>query len=196
MKVLVESAKKGPQVVSRSLITISVYVDRVNKISERLKDLLADIISSMKSQISFLTPMIAGIVVGVTSMMINIINFLGVALADFESGGAGLGDGSSGSAGLGSILDIINIKDIIPGYQFQIVVGLFVVEVAIILTVLSNGIENGIDKVERRNKIAKNLFISVSLYFVITLVAILMFSILACGVADVGAAAGGIGSAC
>jgi len=94
------------------------------------------------------------------------------------------------------VLDIINIKDIIPGYQFQIVVGIFVVEVAIILSILSNGIENGIDKVEQRNKVAKNLFISASLYFIITFVAILMFSILACGVADVGAAAGGLGTAC
>ncbi len=196
MKVLIESAKKGPQVVSKSLVTISEYVNRVNNISERLKDLLADIVSSMKSQTSFLTPMIAGIVVGVTSMMINIINFLGVALSDFQGEGVGLGSADAGLGSLASILDIINIKDIIPGYQFQIVVGIFVLEVAIILSILSNGIENGIDKVEQRNKIAKNLFLAVSLYFVITLVSILMFSILACGVADVGAVAGGLGSAC
>jgi len=130
MKVLIESSRKGPQVVSRSLITISDYVDRVNKIAERLKDLLADIVSSMKSQTSFLTPMIAGIVVGVTSMMINIINFLGVALLDFEGGSAAGAAGGVGS--LASIVDIINIKDIIPGYQFQIVVGIFVVEVEIL----------------------------------------------------------------
>ncbi len=197
MKVLVESAKKGPQVVSKSLITISGYVNNVHTISERLKDLLADIISSMKSQTSFLTPMIAGIVVGVTSMMINIINFLGTALADFGSGeSVGLASGSAGLSSLTGILDVVNIKDIIPGYQFQIVVGLFVVEMAIILSILSSGIDNGIDRVEQRYTIAKSLFVSTSLYFVITFVAILIFSILACGVADVGAAAGGVGSVC
>lgn len=129
-------------------------------------------------------------------MMINIINFLGAALADFEGGGQGLDTTAAGVGSLANILDVINIKDIIPGYQFQIVVGIFVVEVAIILSILSNGIENGIDKVEQRNKIAKNLFISTTLYFVITFVAILVFSLLACGVADVGAAAGGLGAVC
>lgn len=49
---------------------------------------------------------------------------------------------------------------------------------------------------EQRYAIGKNLLISVSLYFVITFIAILIFSILACGVANVGAVAGGLGGAC
>ena len=90
--------------------------------------------------------------------------------------------------GLAAVLDVLNIKDIIPGYQFQIVVGIFVVEVGIILTVLSSGIENGLDDVISRNRIAKNLFLSVGLYFLVSLVSILVFSILASGVANVGVA--------
>jgi len=189
MKVLIQSAKKGPLVVSQSLITISEYVKRVNNISERLKDLLAEVISSMKSQISFLTPMIAGIVVGVTSMMINILNLLQEALG-FSEESVGL-DTAIGVGGFGGVLEVLNIRDLIPGYQFQIVVGLFVVEIAIILTLLSSGIENGIDKVTERNKIAKNLFISTGLYFLISLVSILVFSILASGVARLGVEVGG-----
>jgi len=186
MKVLVESAKKGPQVVAKSLITISDYANKVKAIGERLTDLLADILSSMKSQITFLTPMIAGIVVGVTSMMIGIINNLSNLVGNLDSGNGDLG----GLGGLQGALSILNITDIIPGYQFQIVVGLFVVEVVIILTILSNGIENGIDKVGLRNKMAKNLFTAVGLYFVVALVSVLVFSVLANGVADVASASG------
>jgi len=76
MKVLVEASRKGPQVVSRSMLTVSEYVKRVHQVNERLKDLLSDILSSMKSQISFLTPLIAAIVVSVSSMITAVINTL------------------------------------------------------------------------------------------------------------------------
>ena len=36
MKVLVESARKGPQVVSKALLSIADYLDRIYKVSERL----------------------------------------------------------------------------------------------------------------------------------------------------------------
>ncbi len=187
MKVLVESARKGPQVVAKSLLTISDYVNRVRSITERLKDLLADILSSMKGQITFLTPMIAGIVVGVTSMMISIINSLTQILGEFSTG---QGTDVAGFGGLQNILNILNIKDIIPGYQFQIVVGLFVVEVVIILSILSNGIENGIDKVTQRYVMSRNLFIATGLYFLISLVSIIIFSVLAGSVVTVARASG------
>ncbi|MFH1592870.1 MAG: hypothetical protein ABIB47_05895 [Candidatus Woesearchaeota archaeon] len=182
MKVLVESAKKGPQIVAKSLITISDYVNRVRSITERLKDLLADILSSMKGQITFLTPMIAGIVVGVTSMMISIINNLTLILSEM---GDQEGAAAAGFGGFENITKILTITDIIPGYQFQIVVGLFVVEVVIILSILSSGIENGIDRVTHRYVIGRNLFIAVGLYFLIALISIVIFSVLAGGVVQV-----------
>ena len=52
MKVLVESSRKGPMVVSRALLSIADYLDKIYKVSERLKDLLSEITSSMKSQVS------------------------------------------------------------------------------------------------------------------------------------------------
>ena len=134
--------------------------------------------------------MIAGIVVGVTSLMINIINGLTEALSQT---GSGLGVEEAAGAGLGGlsgILNILNIRDIIPGYQFQIVIGLFVLEVAMILTILSSGIENGLDKLLEKNKMAKNLLISTGLYFIISLVSIVIFSFLARGVVSVSGSIG------
>ncbi|MCD4666567.1 hypothetical protein K8R47_02040, partial [archaeon] len=40
MEVLIESSKKGPKIVSKSLISISTYLDRIHQVNERLKDLL------------------------------------------------------------------------------------------------------------------------------------------------------------
>tara|TARA_Y100000310_G_scaffold345485_1_gene465537 strand:- start:6328 stop:7638 length:1311 start_codon:yes stop_codon:yes gene_type:complete len=173
MRVLVESARKGPQVVSKSLITISKYIDRIKQVNERLRDLLADVLSSMTSQINFLTPLIAGIVVGVGSMVTTIVNKLSTAFATLggEEGGA-LG-------GLGGLASILDIKDVIPGYFFQLVVGIYVLQITIILTVLSTSIERGVDKTTSQNRISKNVLRGVGLYFVVAVIGVIIFNFLA-----------------
>ncbi len=173
MKILVESAKKSPQVVAKSLITFSEYVNRIRSVNERLKDLLSDIISSMQSQINFLTPIIAGIVIGVASMVVTIINKLGEQFSNLST------DNIEGMGGLGGLVNIMRIQDVIPTYQFQLVVGLYVVEITIILTILANSIERGIDKLNLEYNLGKNLIRSVSMYFIISLLGILAFNALA-----------------
>src|SRR3989344_6127275 len=77
MKVMLEAGRKGGNIVAQSLISISNYFRQVHLVVERLKDLLADVISSMKGQISFLTPIIGGVVVGIGTMITTIIGLLG-----------------------------------------------------------------------------------------------------------------------
>ncbi|HEY9701399.1 MAG TPA: hypothetical protein V6C58_03080, partial [Allocoleopsis sp.] len=97
MKVLVESSKKGPLVASQALINVSEYIKQIHRVDERLKDLMADTISSLQSQISFLTPAISGIVIGITSMITGIIGNLSDNMArlgqGLESSGASIGGG-------------------------------------------------------------------------------------------------------
>jgi len=176
MKVLIESSKKGPEVVSKSLISISVYADRIHKVGERLKDLLADITSSMQAQSSFLAPMIAGIVIGVSSMVVSIINKLG---EQFKQ--ATLSD-TEGVGNLGGLIQILKIEDVIPSFHFQLVVGIYILQIVIILTILRNAIENNDDKIIRKFEIGKNLFFSIILYSIVSLIGIFIFNILANGI--------------
>ncbi|HLD12330.1 MAG TPA: hypothetical protein VJB87_01920 [Candidatus Nanoarchaeia archaeon] len=174
MKVLVEGSKKGSSIAAKSMITISIYVEKIRKVNERLNDLLSDVISSMRSQISFLTPVIAGIVVGVSSMVVTLINRLGEQFNTLEDAG--------GFSGVGAIANIINIKDVIPGFQFQIVVGIYVLEITIILIYLANTIERGIDPVWTKADIGKSLSKAMGLYFVISLIGIILFNMLSSAV--------------
>ncbi len=187
MEVLLESAKKGPKVASQSLLSISRYIERIQQVNERLNDLLSEVISSMKSQISFLTPAIAGIVVGIASMIVNIIVQLGTRITSFQLEG-------EASAGVGSQLAVIsqifNVKDIIPGFFFQFVVGLYVVQLVYILTALANGIENGDDKLNEQYMIGKNMMRSVVLYVIIAAIVVLLFNLLAAGILKGSAIAG------
>ncbi len=172
MKVLTESAKKGPRIAAEAVINISRYIKEIHRVNERLKDLMADVIASMKSQIKFLTPTIAGIVIGITSMITTILSKLGVQIRNIstQSGGAAAG-GGAGLIGL--------FGDGVPTYYFQIMVGLYVVQIVYILTILTNGIENGADKLNERYNLGINLIKSSILYVIIAFVVIMLFNIIA-----------------
>lgn len=174
MKVLVESSKKGPLVASQALINVSEYLKQMHRVDERLKDLLGDVISGMKSQVLFLTPVISGIVVGITSMITKILGTLGDRVNTLGSNA-----GASGIGG-GGILELFGVG--IPSYHFQIVVGLYVVQLAYILTVIGNGIENGPDKIAEESNLGLQMTKSVLIYSAIAFIVILIFNVVATGI--------------
>ncbi len=170
MKVLVESIKKGPRIAANSLLSMSRYIREIHRVEERLKDLMADVISSMKSQVKFLTPAIAGIVIGITSMISTILTRLSAQLSTFAARGEQVGT-------FGDLVDIFGVG--IPTFHFQIVVGIYVVQLAYILTILSNGIENGADKLGERYELGRNLINSTLLYCLIATIVMILFNLFA-----------------
>jgi hypothetical protein len=174
MKVLLESSKKGPLIASQALINVSEYIKQMHRVDERLRDLMADVISSMQSQIKFLTPAISGIVIGITSMITQIIGKLGESLKQFSEGSA-----DAAMAGGGGSFVFEMFGNGVPTYFFQITVGLYVVQIIFILTILINGIENGADKLSERYMLGENLIKSTFTYIVIALLVMLAFSMVA-----------------
>jgi hypothetical protein len=168
MKVLSQSIRKGPHIAAQALLNISRYIKEIHKVNERLKDLMSEIISSMKSQISFLTPVISGIVIGITSMITNIISKLGAQMRGIGS------EAGTQAASMGQFFG-----DGLPTYYFQIVVGLYVVQIIFVLTVLSNGIENGEDKLNERYLLGTNLIRSTILYSFVSLFVMVLFNFIA-----------------
>ena len=63
MRIFIESSKKGLKIAAISLMGISEYIKNIDKINNRLKDMLAEVISDMKSNMTFLAPLLSGIVV-------------------------------------------------------------------------------------------------------------------------------------
>lgn len=171
MRVLVESSKKGLKVAAVSLMSISEYVKNINKITARLRDLLAEIISDMKSNMTFLAPLLSGIVVGLAAMITSILNKLKVS--DIGGDGGALGAGS-----VGSIMDIFDITNMIPPYFLQIAIGVYIVQIIFILTSTLVSIDSGEDKLQKTNKTGKNLMKGIMLYFMTALAATLTLFVL------------------
>ncbi|MBT3720166.1 hypothetical protein HN789_03515 [archaeon] len=175
MKVFVEGAKKGPDVAAQSLINVSTYIKEMHRVDERLKDLMAEITSSMKSQISFLAPLISGIVIGLTSMITTIINKLSTQLGTFSETSAG-GDGGT----MAPNSEILNMfSDSIPTFYFQIVVGIYVVQITYILTTMLNTIETGYDPLNEKHMLGLYLKKSGMLYSLVSFVIIMIFNMIA-----------------
>ncbi|MBI2558717.1 hypothetical protein HYW20_05315 [Candidatus Woesearchaeota archaeon] len=172
MKVLTQAIKKGPLIAAQALTNVSRYIKEIHKVNERLKDLMADVISSMRSQIKFLTPAIAGVVIGITSMITSILGKLSAQLQQVTSSVAG-----SDAAAPTGILGLFG--DGIPTYYFQLIVGIYVVQITFILTVIANGVENGSDKLSERYLLGTNLIRSTIIYVFISGAVMLMFNIIA-----------------
>ena len=180
MKVLIQSIKKGPLIAAHAILNVARYIKEIHKVNERLKDLMADVISDMKNQIRFLTPVIAGIVIGITTMITFILGRLGSSISNLGTMEIGTQIGNiAGMFGEG-----------VPPYFFQIVVGLYVFQIIFILTVLSTGIEHGADKLLERYNLGKNLIRSTVLYVIIAVFITITFNLIAARIVDVTAVMG------
>ncbi len=162
MKVLVESAKKGLTIAALSLISISEYVKNINKITARLRDMLAEIVSDMKSNMTFLAPLLSGVVIGLSAMITGILSKLDIASAT--------GGDIAGFGNLNTITNLFDMSAMIPPYLLQISVGIYLIEIIFILTGTLVVIDSGDDKLEKTNKTGINLKAGIGLYFITALI--------------------------
>ena len=168
MKVLVEASRKGPIIASQAMMNVSEYIKQMHRVDERLQDLMGDTIASMKSQLVFLTPVISAIVVAITSLITKIMGTLGNKLSELGGQASGLGAG-------GAILTMFGTG--IPTYYFTLVVGLYVVQLAYILTVLANGIENGADDLGEQASLGNYMYKAASIFFILAVALIILFNL-------------------
>ena len=171
MRVLIESAKKGLKVAAMSLMNISQYIKNIQKITIRLKDMLAEIASDMKSNMTFLAPLLSGIVVGLATMIAAILNKLNMASQLGDSSGLGISN-------VEGILNIFNLESMIPPYYLQIIIGIYLIQIIFILTSSLVTIDSGEDKLEKTHKTGKNLKKGIMLYFITALITTLVLFVL------------------
>ncbi|MCH7850980.1 MAG: hypothetical protein IH845_05040 [Nanoarchaeota archaeon] len=170
MRVLVESVKKGLKVAARSLMSISEYVKNIKKINDRLNDLLAEILSDMKANMTFLAPLLSGIIVGLAGMITGILGSLGEITANAGEG--------SGIGGVGNLLGTFDVVNMIPTYWLQIVVGIYLIQIVFILTSTLVTIKSGRDELEQTSETSKNLKKTMILYFIVALISIIALTLI------------------
>ncbi|MEM4325764.1 MAG: hypothetical protein QXU40_00490 [Candidatus Pacearchaeota archaeon] len=163
MKILVESSKKGLSIAAVSMMSISEYTKNLQKISARLKDMLAEVVSDMKSNMGFLAPLLAGVVVGLSLMISEILMRLTSVLK--IGGGQSIGEFGGFLGGFKNLLSIFDVTQIIPPYFLQIIIGIYLLQIIFILTRTLVIIDSGDDTLQTTYTLAKNFRAGLSLYF-------------------------------
>ncbi len=175
MGILVESVKKGLQIAARAMMSISDYVKNIQKINDRLKDLLAEVVSDMRSNMTFLAPLLSGIIIGLTSMIAIILNKL-KGLSDLTGGS---GTEVAGIGSIGNIVNLFDIASIIPPYFVQVSVGIYLIEIIIILTGTLVTVDSGKDTLQEKYELSNYLKRGMTLYIITTLIGTLALTGLA-----------------
>ncbi len=175
MKILTESVKKGLPVAAKALMSISNYLKNIHKVEERLKDLLADVTSEMKSNMTFLAPLLSAIVVGLSSMITMIL----LKLKDLMTAQNSLGENALGGMNISQLLEMFDVSAMIPPYFMQIIVGIYLIEVIFILTKTLVSIESGEDKLGEKYEISKMLKTGIILYSIVAFISIIALNALA-----------------
>ncbi len=171
MRILVEASKKGLKIAAVSLMSISQYVKNIQKITARLRDMLAEIISDMKSNMTFLAPLLSGVVVGLAMMISSILG----KIAGFEELG---GSAEIGLGGVEEIMGVFSQNVMIPPYFLQVAIGIYLIQIIFILTDTLVTIDSGEDRLEKTNQTGKNLVKGISLYTVVALISTIALFIL------------------
>ncbi|MBI3051434.1 hypothetical protein HYY74_03165 [Candidatus Woesearchaeota archaeon] len=170
--VLSETSKKGSAVLYNVGGKISVYLSNVKRIKELIYVLLNETVSSINLQARFLAPFIAGIVSSITIIIIRALASMGKAFSEIMSAFS-----FSGSSGPNVFDQIFDFSNIIPPTLFAVLIGIYVVETTVLLSIMSSGVEYGFDNVKTRHTIGKNLLFSIAIYLTVTLIGVFVLNI-------------------
>ncbi len=174
MNVLASSVDRGTRAAAMSMVTISRYLRNLKMTQEKIEDLLSSSLSSMRFNAYVLVPTISGIIVGISKLVLTLLTKISGVFANLEEDlSASDAAGSLGSMNPG---DIIGFQNAIPTYVIQLVIGIYVIEILILLAIFMTRVEYGNDKIKERNTIWKLLLTGTVLYVIVFLIALLLFN--------------------
>jgi len=167
MLTVVDTAKKGVTYASDSMLRISKYLKNIKETQEYIRDLLEETVSSMKFQAYFLTPIVTGLIVSIAEIIIEVLSKLGAYVE---------GLGFSEEMGIGDISSIFGSAEASVSPEiFQLIIGVYVIEVIMILGMFLTKINYGENKIVQKNSIGKMLFVALIVYFLVAIFSTMMF---------------------
>ncbi len=172
MQVIVNSRDKGAQAMAENIRTLNDYIQNQQRVEELIKELLDETVSQMKIQARFIAPVITATAATMALMIVETLFTITERLEEIEQdlgiggGGGGVGGGLSDQIALVEQLD-----QSLPPTILLLIVSIYLVEVSVILSYFTNGIQHGFDEVNRDIEIGKTLLYAVPIFSSITMVA-------------------------
>lgn len=150
MKLFVEGIKKSYAAAGVAVIKIADHLKQLQEVEKRIRNTLGVLTSTLKTTANVFAPIIAGITLGITKLMANVM----------------------GKIGNGEILSISGLN---PDY-FVFAIGIYLIELVFLLNRLANGIEDGDDKIYYFYSLGKSLPYSMLIFTVSTVLSTMFFN--------------------
>ncbi|MFQ5647656.1 MAG: hypothetical protein ACE5FW_00280 [Candidatus Aenigmatarchaeota archaeon] len=167
MNAVVDTARKGVKYASEGMLRIARYLKNIRDTQEYIRDILEETTSSMKFQAYFLTPLITGLIVSMADVIMMVLAQLGAYLE-----GMGVGE----TMGLGNFALAFGFSEAsISPELFQLIIGVYLLEVLVILGMFLTKISRGEDRTHQWYSTSKILVIGVVLYLLVALTASTLF---------------------
>lgn len=181
MRLLVDSVNLGVEVASRTLMSLSLQMENMDKVNKALKDMVSDVTTTMQTMALFIAPVVLGITTALQKVVL-------MTLADVVSSSStqstipdNVADvaGAAGSlpTQLGSVFQISigSFKTFASPLEYMVIIGTYVVLIVFILTYFTTKIKEDNDLVFKIN-LAKSLPIAITVYLLTTIIANLTIS--------------------
>jgi MFS family permease len=167
MLAVTDTARTGVRYAAESMLRIARYLKNIRETQEYIRDMLSETVSSMKFQAYFLTPMITGLIVSMSSVIVLVLGTLGDYLDTVDMGNA---------MGITDFASAFNMETNTSPEIFQLIVGIYLIEVIIILGIFLTKISEGDNKITQWYTVGTMLAVAVVIYFVVALMSSEIFA--------------------
>ena len=163
MHLLVEGVKKSHAEAGAAIVKIAEHLKQLQEVENGIKKSLGVLTSSIRSTATIFAPMIAGITLGITkliSVVIGNMDMESIPENNFISNSSNFSFNAS------------------PEY-FVLVIGIYVIQLVLLLIRFANGIDEGDDKIEYMYSIGKSMPQAIAIFSIVTVMSMMLFEGLA-----------------
>ena len=172
MRLFVEGIKKSQQSVSISLVKLADHLKELQKVELNIKETLGTLTSTLRSTATLFAPMIAGVTLSITQLISVIISKM---TQNIPISMMPLSTDKTTFSGMANTFSLHNIQ---PEY-FVLVIGIYVIELVVLLTRFTNGIDEGDDQAQFMYTLGKALPIAVGVLTVTIIISNIFLSSIA-----------------
>lgn len=163
----VEGTKKSQRAVSASLIRIADHLKQLQEVEKKITDILYELTTTLRSTVTIFAPLIAGVTLAITLLISHILKSIPLASSSEALEGIPLG-----VPGMSQTFMMENIR---PEY-FVLVIGIYLIELVVLLTWFTNGLSEGDEKVTFMYSLGRTMPFSITVFSVTIILGQFFFS--------------------
>ncbi|HHF55786.1 MAG TPA: hypothetical protein ENL42_02585 [Thermoplasmatales archaeon] len=166
MRLFVEGVKRSYVAAGVAIVKIADHLKQLQDVEKNIRNALGVLTSTLRTTATLFAPIIAGVTLGITKLISNILNTM-----DLQSITAEIANETENTF-FGSME--FYIMDV-PPEIFVLVIGIYVIQLVFLLVRFANGIEEGDDKIQFMYSLGKSLPAAIAFFSIVTIFSMIMF---------------------